>query len=154
MQVEGTRYLRVEAVAEMFDVSKQTIYRAIRSGRLDAVRVGGSVRVPSEALRVFVDECGEAAYRAYVVGDDSPETDDQAPRSEVEQAAIEAVEAAALSDAAADGRACVVCDADFTDTTSVPVGRSEDTGSQVFVCSTHPAELAAHIAWSGLGATS
>ncbi len=152
MQVEGTRYLRVEAVAEMYDVSKQTIYRAIRSGRLDSVRVGGSVRVPSDALRVFTAACGEAAYRAYVVGDGSPETDDQTPGSEAEQAEA-AAEAASSSEAVADGRACVVCGSDLTDTAASPVGRSEMTGSQVFACSTHPAALAAHIAWWGLGVT-
>ncbi|MGH3570103.1 MAG: helix-turn-helix domain-containing protein, partial [Pseudonocardia sp.] len=85
MQVEDTRYLRVKAVAEMFDVSEASIYRAIRSGQLDALRIGGSVRVPSEALRAFTDECGENAYRAYVVGDVSPETDDQTPRTEAER---------------------------------------------------------------------
>lgn len=53
MQVKGARYLRVGAVAQMFDVSKATIYRAIRSGQLDAVRIGGSVRVPEAALRAF-----------------------------------------------------------------------------------------------------
>ncbi|MGI9001436.1 MAG: helix-turn-helix domain-containing protein [Pseudonocardia sp.] len=147
------RYLRVQAVAELFEVSKATIYRAISSGRLDALRISGAVRVPSEALRAFVNECGEYAYRAYVVGGVSPETDDQTPRSEAERAAIEAGESAALSDAAADGRACVVCGSDFTDTVSVPLGHCAESGSQVFACSTHPAQLAAHIAWYGLGVT-
>ncbi|MGH3567805.1 MAG: helix-turn-helix domain-containing protein, partial [Pseudonocardia sp.] len=81
----GESYLRVEAVAALFEVSKETIYRAISSGRLDALRIGGSPRVPSEALRAFTDECGENAYRAYVVGDVSPETDDQTPRTEAER---------------------------------------------------------------------
>ncbi|MGH3567806.1 MAG: helix-turn-helix domain-containing protein [Pseudonocardia sp.] len=57
MQDDRTRMFRVKAVAEMFDVSEASIYRAIRSGQLDALRIGGSVRVPSEALRAF----GEAA---------------------------------------------------------------------------------------------
>ncbi|MGI9001435.1 MAG: helix-turn-helix domain-containing protein [Pseudonocardia sp.] len=58
MQDDRTRMLRVKAVAEMFDVSAATIYRAIRSGQLDALRIGGSVRVPSDALKVF----GEPAF--------------------------------------------------------------------------------------------
>ncbi|MGI9000258.1 MAG: helix-turn-helix domain-containing protein [Pseudonocardia sp.] len=68
MQVEGTRYLRVKSVAEMFDVSEASIYRAIRSGQLDALRIGGSVRVPSDALRVFTAACGAAAVTTTVAG--------------------------------------------------------------------------------------
>lgn len=54
MQVEGTpRYYRVKAVAEMFDVSPSTVYRAIEAGELDAVRIGGSLRIPARAVAAF-----------------------------------------------------------------------------------------------------
>ncbi|GAB3472293.1 helix-turn-helix domain-containing protein [Actinophytocola sediminis] len=58
MQVKGTpRYYRVKAVAEMFDVSPSTIYRAIEAGQLTAIRIGGSVRVPASAVALFELEC-------------------------------------------------------------------------------------------------
>ncbi|MBA2324884.1 MAG: helix-turn-helix domain-containing protein [Pseudonocardiales bacterium] len=65
--------LRVKAVAEMFDVSPQTIYRAIESGKLDALKLGSgrAVRIPEHALRAFVEGCSEAAYRSFVVGGES-----------------------------------------------------------------------------------
>jgi excisionase family DNA binding protein len=67
MQVEGTRMLRVKAVAEMFDVSPQTIYRAIEAGELRAVRVGSarrSVRIPADAVQAFADACAAAGESA------------------------------------------------------------------------------------------
>lgn len=76
MQTQGTRYLRVSTLAEMFDVSPATIYRAIRNGQLDAVRIGGSVRVPESALAGFVERAAQDAHTAYVVAGGSPETDD------------------------------------------------------------------------------
>lgn len=76
MQNEGTRYVRVEVVAEMFDVSKTTIYRAIRSGQLDAVRIGGSVRVPESALVGFVERAAADAHAVYVVAGGAPEAED------------------------------------------------------------------------------
>jgi excisionase family DNA binding protein len=60
MQVNGTRMLRVRAVAEMFDVSVSTIYRAIESGQLVSLKIGtgkGAIRVPQEALEAFVAVC-------------------------------------------------------------------------------------------------
>lgn len=55
MQEQGTaQYLRVKAVAKRFDVSPSTIYRAIKSGRLDSVTIGGTVRIPAAAIRGFV----------------------------------------------------------------------------------------------------
>lgn len=76
MQTQGTRYYRVNALAEMFDVSPATIYRAIRNGQLDAVRIGGSVRVPKSALAGFVERAAADAHSAYVVAGGSPEGDD------------------------------------------------------------------------------
>lgn len=60
MQDNGTRMFRVKAVAEMYDVSVSTIYRAIEAGQLDAYRIGtgkGAIRIPEHALTVFEEEC-------------------------------------------------------------------------------------------------
>ncbi len=64
---------RVKAVAEMFDVSTSTIYRAIEAGKLEALQIGsgssrGSVRIPEYALRTFEEACMEAAFRTSVLG--------------------------------------------------------------------------------------
>lgn len=80
MQIEDTRMYRVKAVAEMFDVSVSTIYRAIESGQLDALKIGtgkGSLRIPESSISVFYETCAEAAYRSYVVGGESAESADQ-----------------------------------------------------------------------------
>ncbi|WP_010308310.1 helix-turn-helix domain-containing protein [Saccharopolyspora spinosa] len=65
---------RVKAVAEMFDVSVNTIYRAIESGDLDALKLGtgkGTIRIPGEALNIYLEKCAQAAYEAFVTGDES-----------------------------------------------------------------------------------
>ncbi len=55
MQVNGTRMLRVKAVAEMYDVSAATIYRAIEAGQLTALKlgIGRALRIPETALRAY-----------------------------------------------------------------------------------------------------
>jgi excisionase family DNA binding protein len=82
MQVNGTRMLRVRSVADMFDVSTTTIYRAVEAGKLDALRIGsrkgGAIRIPESALAAYAEECAEAAYQAFVVGGKSAESVDQA----------------------------------------------------------------------------
>lgn len=110
MQVEGIRYFRVKAVAEMFDVSPNTIYRAIESGKLRGTKFGegqGTLRVAETALAAYVAAC-------------EADTD------------------GALTPAQADGLACVVCEVLFLETKVAhrPVGRSH-TGSQVFACTAH-----------------
>lgn len=79
MQTDRTRMLRVKTVAEMFDVSPQTIYRAIKSGRLDALKLGTgrAVRIPEYAVRAYMEECAEAAHLSYVVGNESVHADDK-----------------------------------------------------------------------------
>lgn len=70
MQFEDTRMYRVKAVAEALDVSVATIYRAIEAGKLEALKLGtgkGTLRIPGSAANSYVGECGEAAYRAYVI---------------------------------------------------------------------------------------
>jgi len=124
MQVDGTRNYRVRDVAEHLDVSVSTIYRAIQAGGLDAYKVGtgtGALRIPGHAIRVYLNECGRAAYDACVEGSADPAAEDSDE-----------------SPAQADGLACVVCGADFLTVTVAhrPVGRSE-TGSQTFACCSH-----------------
>ena len=56
MQVEATRMYRVREVAEHFEVSVATIYRAIESGQLGALKLGtgrGALRVPGTAVTAF-----------------------------------------------------------------------------------------------------
>ncbi|CAL99598.1 helix-turn-helix domain-containing protein [Saccharopolyspora erythraea] len=71
---------RVKAVAEMFDVSVNTIYRAIESGELDAMKLGtgkGTIRIPGWALSVYAEKCSQAAYEAFVTGTESAAADDR-----------------------------------------------------------------------------
>jgi excisionase family DNA binding protein len=60
MQEQGIRYFRVKTVAERYDVSPATIYRAVQAGTLDAIRIGGAVRIPEHALKAFEEGGGEA----------------------------------------------------------------------------------------------
>ncbi|WP_255410245.1 AlpA family transcriptional regulator [Amycolatopsis sp. CA-128772] len=64
MQVERTRLYRVRTVAEGFDVSVATIYRAVESGALRAIRLGtgkGAVRIPGAAIEDYLAACESAA---------------------------------------------------------------------------------------------
>jgi excisionase family DNA binding protein len=63
MQVESTRMYRVREVAEHFDVSAATIYRAIESGQLDALKLGtgtGTLRVTGAAVLAYAQVCAQA----------------------------------------------------------------------------------------------
>ena len=51
----GPRFLTALEVAERMRVSKMTVYRLIRSGKLPAVRVGKSVRVRDEDVERYLD---------------------------------------------------------------------------------------------------
>ena len=60
MQVERTRMYRVKEVAQYFQVSAATIYRAIESGQLTALRLGtdkGTYRVTGEAVMIYARIC-------------------------------------------------------------------------------------------------
>ncbi len=48
--------VRPEEAAEMLGVCRAKVFQLIASGRLQSVRVGGSRRIPADALRRFVDE--------------------------------------------------------------------------------------------------
>lgn len=64
MQVEATRLYRVRTVADQLDVSVATIYRAVESGALKAIRLGtgkGAVRIPGSAIEEYLDACASAA---------------------------------------------------------------------------------------------
>jgi excisionase family DNA binding protein len=71
MQVEGTRLYRVRDVAEHFDVSVNTIYRAIESGQLAALKLGtgtGTFRVRGTAVLAYAEACVRAAYESWCPG--------------------------------------------------------------------------------------
>ena len=56
MQVDSTRNYRVRDVAEHFNLSRQTIYRAIEAGQLEALKVGvgrGTWRIPGSAVLAY-----------------------------------------------------------------------------------------------------
>ncbi|QRP48864.1 helix-turn-helix domain-containing protein [Amycolatopsis sp. FDAARGOS 1241] len=64
MQVERTRLYRVRAVADELDVSVATIYRAVESGVLRAIRLGtgkGAVRIWGHAIEDYLAACESAA---------------------------------------------------------------------------------------------
>jgi len=112
MPVERSRLYRVKAVAESLDVSVATIYRAVESGALRAVRLGtgkGAVRVPGEAITAYITACQRAAAKT--------------PRAQSEPS--EAV-------------TCVICGADLGTSPAgrYVVGRAQD-GSHLFACKTH-----------------
>lgn len=50
-----TRYLSPAEAAELFGVKRETIYRHIRRGLLPAVRLGGSIRIPADALTAALE---------------------------------------------------------------------------------------------------
>jgi excisionase family DNA binding protein len=63
MRFELTRMYQVKAVAEHFGVSVATIYRAIESGQLAALKLGtgkGTLRVPGSAVADYAEACAEA----------------------------------------------------------------------------------------------
>jgi excisionase family DNA binding protein len=67
MKDKDRQYLRVKEVAETLTVSAATIYRAIESGELKALRFGpgkGALRVPADALAEYIEVCERAAVTA------------------------------------------------------------------------------------------
>ena len=49
--------LSVKEIAKMLSVSKRTIQRMVKRGDLDAIRVGGQIRVRRSALDQMLREC-------------------------------------------------------------------------------------------------
>jgi len=52
------QFLSVLKVADIFDVSRDTIMRWVRSGKLEAAKFGGQWRIPGEAVKRFAREQG------------------------------------------------------------------------------------------------
>jgi excisionase family DNA binding protein len=112
MPVERCRLYRVKVVAEALDVSVATIYRAVESGALGAVRLGtgkGAVRIPGDAITAYISACERAAAKT--------------PRSQGEPS--EAV-------------TCVICGAELGTSQAgrYIVGTGQD-GAHLFACKTH-----------------
>jgi|GEM_PF-1145672 len=53
----------VRYVAEMFGISRMSVYRVIRSGQLPAVRMGGQWFVPARVIEALVAAAEEAARK-------------------------------------------------------------------------------------------
>ena len=84
MHERTTRVYRVKAVAAMFDVSVATIYRAIETGQLSALKLGtgrGAIRVPQSALEAFARSCGHGAGRQVPEAERTPPNADNARAS-------------------------------------------------------------------------
>jgi len=47
----STKFLTVFEVAVIMRLSKQTVYRLVHAGDLEAIRVGGSYRIPEHAVK-------------------------------------------------------------------------------------------------------
>jgi excisionase family DNA binding protein len=47
----SARFLTIFEAAKILRVSKQTVYRLVRAGDLEAIRVGRSFRIPERAVR-------------------------------------------------------------------------------------------------------
>jgi excisionase family DNA binding protein len=69
MQVEGTPVYRARDVAAMVDVDVSTIYRAIRTGELNAYRVGKLLRIPASAIDAYLHKRPAAAAASTTVAD-------------------------------------------------------------------------------------
>lgn len=52
---EHQRLLRVEAVAQLLDLARSTVYEEIRLGRLRTVRIGRRRLIPTEYVDEYVD---------------------------------------------------------------------------------------------------
>lgn len=55
--------LRPGKVAELLDVSKDTVYDLIHSGRLPAIKIGRRFVVPKRSLEEWIDKQAKAALR-------------------------------------------------------------------------------------------
>ncbi|MFF0146427.1 excisionase family DNA binding protein [Amycolatopsis sulphurea] len=84
MQVEGNAVFRVKALAELLDVSRSTVYRAIEAGQLEALKIGsgrGALRIPGFSVNIWLSDCMDAAAAEFFHGDASAEQADN-PESE------------------------------------------------------------------------
>jgi len=54
-EAAGPKFYDVQEVADMFKMSRMTVYRAIGSGELRAVRIRGRWLVPARVIEALVD---------------------------------------------------------------------------------------------------
>jgi excisionase family DNA binding protein len=71
---KAPEWLTVQQVAERFQVSRVTVWRWIRSGRLAGIRVGRVRRISLETLRSFTRQGQRRAGRPAPVGRHAPGT--------------------------------------------------------------------------------
>jgi excisionase family DNA binding protein len=62
----GPRFYSAAEIARMFGISRMTVYRAINSGELAAVRIRGRLFVPDRAVEALVEAA--VAGQAVVAG--------------------------------------------------------------------------------------
>jgi len=55
--------LRPTEAAEVLGLGRSKVYELLAAGTLPAIRVGGSIRVPAEALRRWVSERAQESKR-------------------------------------------------------------------------------------------
>ena len=63
---QAPKFYDVQAVADMFGMSRMTVYRAITGGELAAVRIRGRWLIPAKVIEALVDSAVEST-----VGDES-----------------------------------------------------------------------------------
>jgi excisionase family DNA binding protein len=64
----STRFLTIFEVAAILRISRQTIYRLVHSGELEAIKIGGAYRIPDRALQPRAPGTGEDRHRAPGIG--------------------------------------------------------------------------------------
>jgi excisionase family DNA binding protein len=52
--MDDTKYLTLEQVSKLLGVSKRTVMRQIKAGRLKAFKVGRSLRFEEEAIQEYI----------------------------------------------------------------------------------------------------
>ena len=57
----GPKFLTTLEVATILRVSKQTVYRLVHAGDLEAIQVGRSFRIPEHAIKVRASEAPTTA---------------------------------------------------------------------------------------------
>jgi excisionase family DNA binding protein len=56
IDISETAFLSPAQTAVVLNVSRETVYRLLRDGRLPCIRVGGQLRVPKRALAAKLAE--------------------------------------------------------------------------------------------------
>lgn len=54
--MELRKFVKVEAVAEMFDVKPKTVFKWVRDGKLRSTKAGGCTRFAPEDLEAFIEQ--------------------------------------------------------------------------------------------------